>query len=1028
MVSLLNYKDFVLQLSKEAPHLYRASAIVNDSVAAAQSFGLRTDELKVTESLRHIEEQAVRAQAKETSHIEFGRGLYTKVFGGELGKYFKKCLDEAEKCGAGLRISLRFDENAQEIAALPWEFIYDSDFLSTNRKTLISRLPVGVNRVISSPLESMLRMLVVVSSPNDPTITPLNTELEQEVILEAVDRLQREHRMDVDFTEDASFETIESYLNEKDYHIVHFTGHGKYDKEEGKGYLILETEDDRARAVKNSAIADLLAGRSVRLVVLSACQSGKVSNKEAYADLASILVKKNIPAVVAMQYPILDTSATKFASVFYHAISSGKPVDLALTEARIVLKNSEKSNGIDFATPVLYLSDPDCIAVGKIKPEASALFNKPMMLGEVQMMKKGFVGRRKELRILQKNFMSDVKRAAIIYGFGGIGKTVLATRLALKMSQYFDGIFGMRCSPTTRPEDILNKLNAFLNLAGFQQLNLMLYQPVPLDVKTAALVNILNQKRFLIIFDNFEDCLDETRTNIASLDLKYFIQHLLNNTITNTKFIITSRYNFDPLEGRLTGGIEHISLPELPFPETVWLMNNYKELANLDMKKKQEIYKAIGGHPWAIGQFVRHAAIETVDGLLLELAPLKHELINFTLLDKSYSRLDDKAKALLLRASVYQDAVPVEALSWIMGDKNQPSPSVSEALSILVNWGLIAIQEETEETRYAMHTLVREFTDLELKRENQDRKQLLIRAARYYENLVETTRNLWVHLKAREYYYQDEEWEKADDIVVYTYEYLVRWGHIELAINLLNQSIKATSGTRKAAALGNLATIYSGLGDPKTALKLHAEVKELFEKEGEKPNVAVALHNIGTIHQDQGNYEEAVKLYQQSLKIKEELGNKSGIASSLHQLGIIHQDQGNYEEAVKLYQQSLKIEEELGDKRGIANSLHQLGMIHQNQGNYEEAVKVYQQSLKIEEELGNKRGIASSLHQLGMIHEEKEEFSAALEEFFNALLIVKQLNDPRSKIVESSICRLREKMGEEAFETVLENLRRQHDA
>jgi hypothetical protein len=297
MEQLSNYTDFVLQLSKDAPHLYRASAIVNGSVAAAQSFELRTDELKVIESLRRIEEQAVRAQAKETFHTEFGRELYLKVFGGELGKYFKKCIEEAQNCGAGLRICLRFDEDAQEIAALPWEFIYDSDFFSTNRKTLISRLPVGVNRIISRPLESMLRMLVVVSSPDDPNITPLNIELEQEVILEAVDTLQREHRMDVDFTEDASFETIESYLNEKDYHIVHFTGHGKYDTDESKGYLILETEDGRARAVDNSTIADLLAGRSVRLVVLSACQSGKVSNKEAYADLASILAKKNVPAV-----------------------------------------------------------------------------------------------------------------------------------------------------------------------------------------------------------------------------------------------------------------------------------------------------------------------------------------------------------------------------------------------------------------------------------------------------------------------------------------------------------------------------------------------------------------------------------------------------------------------------------------------------------------------------------------------------------------------------------------------------------
>nr|QNO56193.1 hypothetical protein FDFOPPHA_00018 [Methanosarcinales archaeon ANME-1 ERB7] len=78
MGQLSNYNDFMLQLSKEAPHLYRASAIVNDSVAAAQTFELRTDELKVIESLRRIEEQAVRVQAKETFHTEFGREMCIK--------------------------------------------------------------------------------------------------------------------------------------------------------------------------------------------------------------------------------------------------------------------------------------------------------------------------------------------------------------------------------------------------------------------------------------------------------------------------------------------------------------------------------------------------------------------------------------------------------------------------------------------------------------------------------------------------------------------------------------------------------------------------------------------------------------------------------------------------------------------------------------------------------------------------------------------------------------------------------------
>ena len=102
--------------------------------------------------------------------------------------------------------------------------------------------------------------------------------------------------MEVDFTDDATFETIQSYLNEKDYHIVHFTGHGT--EIEGQGFLVLENEDLTARQVDNQAIADLFAERGIRLVVLSACES---------ADLADKLVRKGVPAVVAMQYSILDS-------------------------------------------------------------------------------------------------------------------------------------------------------------------------------------------------------------------------------------------------------------------------------------------------------------------------------------------------------------------------------------------------------------------------------------------------------------------------------------------------------------------------------------------------------------------------------------------------------------------------------------------------------------------------------------------------------------------------------------------------
>ncbi|CAG0998051.1 Lipopolysaccharide assembly protein B [Methanosarcinales archaeon] len=1077
MVLSLNYRDFEIQLSGESPNHYIAKAMDNGNATETQTFELRTGELKVIEGLQRLEEKAVASSKKETFHIEFGKELYNKVFSGKLGEYFKNCLEEAQDNDMGLRVCLRFDESAQEIAVLPWEFLHDgSDFLVTSRNTLISRMPARIKKIKKAPLESILRMLVVILNPDDPRVAPLNTELEQTVILEAVEKLCRDYKMEVDFTYDATFETIQGYLNEKDYHIVHFTGHGIFDEEKRRGYLVLETGHGKARMVDNAAIADLLEGRGVRLVVLSACQSGKTSNKEAYADLASILAKNKIPAVAAMQYSILDLSATKFASSFYQAIASGKPIDLALTEARIAMKNAEKSNGLDFATPVLYLCDPNCLTVSKIKPEASELFNKPTMLGDVAIIKKGFVGRRKELRILQKDFMSDVKRAAIIYGFGGLGKTVLATRLMLRMNQHFDGLFGMKCSATTKPEDILNRLNAFLLVAGIQQLNQVLCQPVSLEAKTAMLVNILNQKRFLIIFDNFEDCLNESRSNIASLELKVFIRHLLNNTISSSKFIITTRYNFDPLDGRLTGAIEHISLSEMSFPETVWLMNNYKELADLGMEKKHKIYKAIGGHPWTIGQFAIHAAVQTVDGLLIELEPLKKELIKFTLLDKSYSKLDKNARTLMLHASIYQEAVPVEALSWIMGNEIRPNPSISDPLTKLFNWGLMAKQEEREGILYLMHTIVREFAEQELEKENLDRKQMLIRAAQYYEKLtfkedLETVFfNVWNHVKAREYYYQAEQWEKAASIVNSVSDHLLENGNVELVLNLLNESIDTTSGRTKTLSMACLGNFWIRLGDIEKALKIYTDVKETFEKsrdEIDKKLLVLPLHQLGEIYRAQNNLDKATELYLQSLKIEEELDHKIGISVSLHALGVIHQARGNYGDAIQFYKRSLEIDKKENDRKHSAENLHALGNIYLLMGKFEKGIELCQRSLKIADEFNDQRKIAQilaslgslylskgdqrkaiehyqrslklgemvmdreivagAIDMLGWIYETENNLPLALEKYSMASDIYKELKSQQYTIELGYIARLRKKMGQEAFNRAMDDIIRKHD-
>jgi hypothetical protein len=273
-VFVLDYDFLDLQISKGPEgsyNMYTASILENGDIKAIQDFELRQD-LKLSQMLNRIEEKVIipEPQPEETAHIEFGKMLYDAVFSGEPGDYFNKRFNEVHDKNCGLRITMQFSEDVPEIAALPWEYLHNGEeFLITRRSILLSRLPPEVKKTESQPLDSILIMLVVISSPDDPGISPLNTEKEQEIILEALDKLQRDQKIKVDFTEDATFENVQGYLNEQNYHIVHFTGHGV--SINGKGHLVFETEDRKARRIDNKTLADLFSDMGIKLVVLSSC-------------------------------------------------------------------------------------------------------------------------------------------------------------------------------------------------------------------------------------------------------------------------------------------------------------------------------------------------------------------------------------------------------------------------------------------------------------------------------------------------------------------------------------------------------------------------------------------------------------------------------------------------------------------------------------------------------------------------------------------------------------------------------------
>ena len=75
--------------------------------------------------------------------------------------------------------------------------------------------------------------------------------------------------------------------------------------------------------------------------------------------MAQSLVSHGLPAVVANQYSVLDTSATSFAQHFYWSLAQGMSIGQAACEARIAVNCSMQGELIDWAVPVVYARDPN---------------------------------------------------------------------------------------------------------------------------------------------------------------------------------------------------------------------------------------------------------------------------------------------------------------------------------------------------------------------------------------------------------------------------------------------------------------------------------------------------------------------------------------------------------------------------------------------------------------------------------------------------------------------------------------------
>lgn len=292
---------------------------------------------------------------------EYGGVLFEALFPGTV----RRLWDEA-RAGAKGTLELVFTPGLDWIADKPWELAWDASrrrFLADD--AILVRNVFGAPPAVAAspaPGRGPLHVVVALAEPRDAA--PVAARQEAAAIRAALGPLVRSGHVRLEVLASATPAGLHKKLSSGGVDVLHFVGHGAFDEREKAGSLFLLDARGRALAVDTDRVLRLLSGRGLKLVFLNACETGRGGRTDFLRGVAPALLAGGVPAVLANQYKVLDSSATAFARHLYWGLARGHTLGAAAREARVAVSYAKGAEPMDWAVPVLYARDTSLVFRG----------------------------------------------------------------------------------------------------------------------------------------------------------------------------------------------------------------------------------------------------------------------------------------------------------------------------------------------------------------------------------------------------------------------------------------------------------------------------------------------------------------------------------------------------------------------------------------------------------------------------------------------------------------------------------------
>ncbi len=302
--------------------------------------------------------------------VELGRQLYDALFQGSLRDSWITAQGIAKHQSEVLRLRLGLKDSYT--ARLPWEVLhaggkgsYGSSFrpLATGIDVAFSRYQPNTPQSNSELLPSFhnhypLRILMVLAAPEDKDSLELKQEAMQ-LQAELNRNYSNSNTIELNLLEQPGREELTQALEQGQYQVFHYAGHSNFGDSGGNIYLV-SRHTGLTEKLYGDDLAGLLVNNGIQLAVFNSCRGANANFTQADGDwqqssLAQALVKRGVPAVLAMAERIPDEVALTLTRLLYRNINQGHPIDISLSRARQGLIAAYGSNQLYWALPVLYL-------------------------------------------------------------------------------------------------------------------------------------------------------------------------------------------------------------------------------------------------------------------------------------------------------------------------------------------------------------------------------------------------------------------------------------------------------------------------------------------------------------------------------------------------------------------------------------------------------------------------------------------------------------------------------------------------